>query len=560
MSYLKIYESSTLLSSISERIKDYKNLQEQLEDLKGTFQEIVQLSDFKGKTADAIKGFYLAQIDVVNAWEDFIDQHLSFLKSVEGAVSERNLSGNTLVHVPFLEETLKKAAQKSNEIVSEKESELKRIFRNIDDIISLDVFSSAEFDQQMYLAEKERKDTLEKVHELDYDLVNQYQKSLPAESYAKLLFQQLLQSSTKNGAISPIHFNSKAYHSSEIYRAKKPRSISKEEFENIQHKLAYQVQIIDEYGEYGGDFYVFDNGQIVRKYTARVKGKFVTRFEIVEKIPKNDRTGGVKELGSSYEGTPLEPLEYVVNPKSLAIKGGKRLFGKGLNDIGESLTIKLEKPELSTAWAHSGYGENFLHIKKSVDVSSPVVNKVVDDVRDVTKSTGEDSKGISELPHVKEAKDIIAERTKGLDLKEHPTTTQQMSSKKMKELKDKIDNRTITKQEYADYIWNKKFAKRRDKGVKEFWYQEQQRLLNNEPLTRDWSQEQLKDILAGKTPKYDGKPIAGHHTYSASKYPHLADRGEIIYPATFNEHLKGWHGGNWRNSIPGEPIIPIKNF
>ncbi|WP_147534934.1 T7SS effector LXG polymorphic toxin [Bacillus marasmi] len=126
-----------------------------------------------------------------------------------------------MVHVPFLEETLKKAAQKSNEIVSEKKSELNRIFRNIDDIIFLDVFSSAEFDYQMYLAEKERKDTLEKVHELDYDLLNRYQKSQPAETYAKLLFQQLLESSKKNGAISPIHFNTKAYHNSEIYRTKK---------------------------------------------------------------------------------------------------------------------------------------------------------------------------------------------------------------------------------------------------------------------------------------------------------------------------------------------------
>ncbi|WP_369689527.1 hypothetical protein [Bacillus cereus] len=135
-----------------------------------------------------------------------------------------------------------------------------------------------------------------------------------------------------------------------------------------------------------------------------------------------------------------------------------------------------------------------------------------------------------------------------------------MSSKKMKALRDKIDNRTITKQEYADYIWNKKFATRRDKGVKEFWYQEQQRILNNEPLTREWSQEQLKDILAGKTPKFDGKPIAGHHSYSAAKYPHLADKGEIIYPATFREHFYGWHGRKWRNSIPGEPIIPIKDF
>ncbi|MEW8987225.1 MAG: T7SS effector LXG polymorphic toxin, partial [Bacillus sp. (in: firmicutes)] len=97
MSYLKIYEASTLLSAISERINDYQNLQKQLEDLKGAFQEYVQQTDFKGKAADAIKGFYRAQTDVVHAWEDFIEQHLSFLKSVECTVSERNLSGNTLV-------------------------------------------------------------------------------------------------------------------------------------------------------------------------------------------------------------------------------------------------------------------------------------------------------------------------------------------------------------------------------------------------------------------------------------------------------------------------------
>ncbi|MCZ6944869.1 hypothetical protein EJ131_31385 [Bacillus mycoides] len=207
-------------------------------------------------------------------------------------------------------------------------------------------------------------------------------------------------------------------------------------------------------------------------------------------------------------------------------------------------------------------GTNFSEsVKEAHDASKASIQSRISNLESGgVKGTGEGSKKISDVPHVKEARDIIAERTKGLDLNQHPTTTKQMSSKKMKALRDKIDNRTITKQEYADYIWNKKFAKRRDKGVKEFWYQEQQRILNNEPLTREWSQEQLKDILAGKTPKFDGKPIAGHHSYSAAKYPHLADKGEIIYPATFREHFYGWHGRKWRNSIPGEPIIPIKDF
>lgn len=54
--------------------------------------------------------------------------------------------------------------------------------------------------------------------------------------------------------------------------------------------------------------------------------------------------------------------------------------------------------------------------------------------------------------------------------------------------------------------------------------------------------------------------MQGHHSYSASQYPHLANKGEIIYPATPNEHFNGWHGGNWKNSLPGERIKPIDDF
>ncbi len=230
----------------------------------------------------------------------------------------------------------------------------------------------------MHQAERERKDTLDQVHELDYYLVNEYQKSVPAESYAKLLFQQLLDSSKKAGTISPVNFDSKAYHSSEIYRAKEQRFISKEEFEHINHKLAYKAQIIDEQGEYGGDYYIFENGLIVRKFTAEVNGKFVYRYEIVKKIPEKDRTGGVKELDSLYEGTPLELLEYIVDPKDLAIKGGKKLFGKGLKELGERLAIKVEKTGLTTAGAYNGYVEPNLHIKKSVD-SVKIEKEAVDD-------------------------------------------------------------------------------------------------------------------------------------------------------------------------------------
>ena len=58
----------------------------------------------------------------------------------------------------------------------------------------------------------------------------------------------------------------------------------------------------------------------------------------------------------------------------------------------------------------------------------------------------------------------------------------------------------------------------------------------------------------------NGKPIQGHHTFSVSKYPHLAGKGEGIYPATNNEHLNGWHCGNYSNSLPGKPIKLFLDF
>ena len=160
----------------------------------------------------------------------------------------------------------------------------------------------------------------------------------------------------------------------------------------------------------------------------------------------------------------------------------------------------------------------------------------------------------------KTAKEIISDRVQGFDLKAHPTRNKQLSSSKMQELKNKIDSKTATREEYNLYEWNKKMSQRRSEGVKDFWNQERERIISGEGTTRNWSQKQIADILSGKTPKYNGNPIQGHHAYSVSQYPHLANKGEVIYPVTLNEHLHGWHGGNYRNSLPGEPIIDIHDF
>ena len=149
---------------------------------------------------------------------------------------------------------------------------------------------------------------------------------------------------------------------------------------------------------------------------------------------------------------------------------------------------------------------------------------------------------------------------KGIDLREHPTKYKQMSSKKLKSLREKEANRTLTKAEYKHKEWQCRLSARRKEAITQFWKNERKRIKQNLPTTRNWSAEQRQAILSGKQPKYKGKTISSHHTYSVAKYPHLANRKELIYPATFYEHVHGWHGGNTKRSLPGVPIKMIKEF
>ncbi|MBO4637379.1 MAG: hypothetical protein J5685_09570 [Clostridiales bacterium] len=148
--------------------------------------------------------------------------------------------------------------------------------------------------------------------------------------------------------------------------------------------------------------------------------------------------------------------------------------------------------------------------------------------------------------------DIINERVQGLDLREHPVKYQSSLSKR--KIKEKIKNRTASRADYKKFDSMNRLAQRRKEGVKDFWKQERRRIKKGERTTRNWTAEQRNAILHNNIPKVNGKSMQGHHSYSVSKYPHLANKGEAIFPVTFAEHLYDWHGGNFRNSLPGKPF------
>ncbi|MBR4779841.1 MAG: hypothetical protein IK014_00610 [Lachnospiraceae bacterium] len=154
--------------------------------------------------------------------------------------------------------------------------------------------------------------------------------------------------------------------------------------------------------------------------------------------------------------------------------------------------------------------------------------------------------------HTSSESDIIAERVQGLDLRPHPT--KQMGSKRMTKVKVKINARTATKDEYQLLRHTERLNERRDEGVRAFWEQERERIISGKKTTRTWNSKQRESILNVYATRPKGINIQGHHTYAVSQYPHLANRGEVIFPVTFYEHLHIWHGGSFFKSSPGRPV------
>lgn len=214
-----VLEASTLNAATGERAHQYERLREQFQSLRTELAKIAEDSDFQGKGAEAIKGFFQGQIDVVDAWIQLIDINLLFFKGIPGDTEEVDLSGDTVVQVPFLEENVERAGRMAKDIVADQQDELQRIFSDISDLVSLSVFSKDAFEDQMDKAEKRRSETVEKVNELDQRLTDEYAVSQGQEQYIYALFAQLMEATRKGETISPLYFNAEAYHNSEVYKA-----------------------------------------------------------------------------------------------------------------------------------------------------------------------------------------------------------------------------------------------------------------------------------------------------------------------------------------------------
>ncbi|MEH7761288.1 T7SS effector LXG polymorphic toxin, partial [Bacillus pumilus] len=552
-----------------------QELREQMVDLKKALQGVANLGDdFTGKGADNIKSFYKELAGNVDMFISFIDKQKAFHEGVSGTLDDTSFGGETFVEEHFLDNAVHMGIKNAKSIVKDQKKALKTIFQDIDDLISLEVFDSQTFDEKIADAEDERKKTVKDLRELDQNLKDEYALSETEQQATMALYTEMMNATNDGKAISPMNFDKKAYQNSEIYKAKSDIEKQTSEYLKIKKEQEEAREIAKEqealanrpWYEKALDY----GGNIVNELTGVNDAKRAATG--VDPITGEELTAGQRVAAGGMAAAGYIPI---VGWAGRIFKGGKAVYkttqatsaAVRAVDIYKTSqksfdALKTSQKGLFGLTATNGFseaitGRDMFGNKISKEQQEASMNAALGILLPFSKKSINGSLRIGEQ---KVAEKIIAERTKGLDLRKHPIQRKQLSTKKMKELKDKFENRTITKLEYENYKWNKKFAKHRNTGVNEFWYQERQRILNKEDPTRNWDKQQLNDILNGKKPKVDGKTVQGHHSYSASQYPHLANKGEIIYPATPNEHFNGWHGGNWKNSLPGERIKPIDDF
>ncbi|MCY8015474.1 T7SS effector LXG polymorphic toxin [Bacillus haynesii] len=331
---MKVFEAKSLLSAMEARSNDYKKTREQFVNLQKAFMGMADLGeDFQGKGADNIKSFYREHARNIDEWLAMLDMQIAFLDSIPGTLEEVGISGNTFIDTSFLENELETAYRKSNEIVAGQKQAIKAILEDIEDIVPLEVFSTFDFKQHISNSKVVKDNTVDKVHETDWKLKNEYEKSELNQDYIEKRTRTLIDATGKGKDAQPINFNSKAYYDSKVFKYRNEIHKKTEEYLTIKKEEAEkraaekERQRIEALKKKLDN--TIDNGDYIKIADEIGYDNLTTEQKVIYNLAKFDKTGddilngigiGLKDVAvDTATGiwdtvtNPMETLEGIAN-------------------------------------------------------------------------------------------------------------------------------------------------------------------------------------------------------------------------------------------------------
>ncbi|WP_368659444.1 ribonuclease YeeF family protein [Metabacillus halosaccharovorans] len=338
---MKVLETKTLIESMEDRAKVYTDFRDKIDTLKKAFTDITQLDDaLQGKGADAIKGFYQAQIDVADGLLRLVDMQIAFLNGVSGAIADIDLSGDTVVDVNFLETDLAIHASNHISMVESQREDLQKIIDGIDDIVNLEAFSADDFNTAIDDATKKRENTIKDVDALDQQLLEEYKVSESAEFHIGALFQQLLEATAQGNTISPINFDAQAYKASEAYQLSDEVQQYADDylsFKEDQEKIREELKKAEELENRPIYEKAWDT---VKTFTGEATGyyDFLRAKDGVDPVTGEELTDGQRVAAGAMATAGFIPI---VGWGGRLFKGGSAIYktAKGMNAADQALSV-----------------------------------------------------------------------------------------------------------------------------------------------------------------------------------------------------------------------------
>ncbi|MDP9741221.1 UNVERIFIED_ORG: putative ribonuclease toxin of YeeF-YezG toxin-antitoxin module [Bacillus sp. B2I3] len=336
---MKIYEAETLTAATKSRAKQYEDLKKEVAALKKEFQGIVGLdNEFQGAGATAIKSFYEAQIEVADAWMELFTTQISFLEGIPASLEEADLSGNTVVEVPFLDGEVSNGINQAKSLVDEQGNDLQRILNSIDDILSLDMFDQKDFNEKITLAGHRLDDTVTKVENVDRQLVEEYDVSVGQENVAVGLFRALLDATKQDGHVSPMTFDQSAFKSSDVYQVKDEVAGQMKDYQTFKKQQAEARKIEQEMEELENRPWYEKAWDTTKTFTGEFTGYYdsIRASTGVDPVTGRKLSDAERIAAGAMAAAGFIP---VVGWAGRAIKGGSALYktAKGLNAADHAL-------------------------------------------------------------------------------------------------------------------------------------------------------------------------------------------------------------------------------